>query len=300
MRRPSSYLLALLLLALALTPTLQAPAQEGDSFSFSGDETSIVLAEGRERTRLVGNARVVSDATTIEAGEIELYGEDFRYVLCTGGVNVVDEENDLYFSSGELFYDRESELTRARYRVVLEDRENEIVVKGGFVETRENGAYVQAQIGVRILRDDLTARSEFVRYDRDRNVLELSGYPVVFWKGDEYRASRISIDLDRDEIELEGGVEGTVTSDEEDEETESAETGAAGGETESAETGAADGETESAETGAAGGETDPAEPAAADGQPVPTNGSGAGGSGVEGEDEPGGAGATNTPGDGES
>lgn len=300
MRRPSSYLLALLLLALALTPTLQAPAQEGDSFSFSGDETSIVLAEGRERTRLVGNARVVSDATTIEAGEIELYGEDFRYVLCTGGVNVVDEENDLYFSSGELFYDRESELTRARYRVVLEDRENEIVVKGGFVETRENGAYVQAQIGVRILRDDLTARSEFVRYDRDRNVLELSGYPVVFWKGDEYRASRISIDLDRDEIELEGGVEGTVTSDEEDEETESAETGAAGGETDSAEPGAADAETDTAETGAADGETDPAEPAAADGQPVPTNGSGAGGSGVEGEDEPGGAGATNTPGDGES
>ena len=168
------------------------------------------------------------------------------------------------------------------------------------METRENGAYVQAQIGVRILRDDLTARSEFVRYDRDRNVLELSGYPVVFWKGDEYRASRISIDLDRDEIELEGGVEGTVTSDEEDEETESAETGAAGGETDSAETGAADVETESAETGAADGETDPAESAAADGQPVPTNGSGAGGSGVEGEDEPGGAGATNTPGDGES
>lgn len=199
---------------LSLLVVVQLPAQSPESFSFSGDETSIVLAEGRERTRLVGNARVVSDATTIEAGEIELYGEDFRYVLCTGGVSVVDEENELYFSSGELFYDRETELTRARYQVVLEDRENEIVVKGGFVETRENGAYVQAQIGVRILRDDLTARSEFVRYNRDLNRLELSGYPVVFWKGDEYRASRITIDLDRDEIELEGGVEGTVTSEE--------------------------------------------------------------------------------------
>jgi lipopolysaccharide export system protein LptA len=210
-RRALSLALLLLLSAAGLA------AQSPESFSFSGDETSIVLAEGRERTRLIGNARVVSDATTIEAGEIELYGEDFRYVLCSGGVSVVDEENNLYFSSGELFYDRETELTRARYRVVLEDRENEIVVKGGFVETRENGAYVQAQIGVRILRDDLTARSEFVRYNRDLNRLELSGYPVVFWQGDEYRASRITIDLDRDEIELEGGVEGTVTSDEESE-----------------------------------------------------------------------------------
>lgn len=212
-----------LAIVLSLTAAAQLPGQSPESFSFSGDETSIVLAEGRERTRLVGNARVVSEATTIEAGEIELYGEDFRYVLCTGGVAVVDEENELYFSSGELFYDRETELTRARYRVVLEDRENEIVVKGGFVETRENGAYVQAQIGVRILRDDLTARSEFVRYNRDLNRLELSGYPVVFWKGDEYRASRITIDLDRDEIELEGGVEGTVTSEAEEETDEEAE-----------------------------------------------------------------------------
>ncbi|MFP4302808.1 MAG: organic solvent tolerance protein OstA [Spirochaetaceae bacterium] len=217
MWRRSLSLPLLLSLALALVSTFHGWTQESDSFSFSGDETSIVLAEGRERTRLVGNARVVSDATTIQAGEIELYGKDFRYVLCTGGVTVVDEENDLHFSSGELFYDRDSELTRARYRVVLEDRENEIVVKGGFVETRENGTYLQAQIGVRILRDDLTARSEFVRYDRERNFLELSGYPVVFWKGDEYRASRISIDLDRDEIDLEGGVEGTVTSDDDDE-----------------------------------------------------------------------------------
>lgn len=231
-------LLPLLFLTFALVSAPRATAQAEDSFSFSGDETSIVLAEGRERTRLLGNARVVSDATTIEAGEIELYGEDFRYVLCTGGVSVVDAENELYFTSGELFYDRESELTRARYRVVLEDRQNEIVVKGGFVETRENGAYVQAQIGVRILRDDLTARSEFVRYDRNRNVLELSGYPVVFWKGDEYRASRISIDLDRDEINLEGGVEGTVTTESEDEEEEPAAAGAPEGDAETASGGA--------------------------------------------------------------
>ena len=183
-----------------------------DSFSFTGNETSIVLAEGRERTRLVGDARVVSDETTIEAEEIELYGNDFRYVLCSGGISVADEKNQLYLTSGELFYDRETELTRARFQVVLEDRENEVVVKGGFVETRDNGSFVQAQIGVRILKEDLTARSEFVRYNRDNNTLELSGYPVVFWKGDEYRASRITIDLDRDEIELEGGVEGTVTS----------------------------------------------------------------------------------------
>jgi hypothetical protein len=37
------------------------------------------------------------------------------------------------------------------------------------------------------------------------------------WKGDEYRATRITIDLDDDEILLDGKVSGTITDDEESE-----------------------------------------------------------------------------------
>ncbi|MFP4432014.1 MAG: hypothetical protein ACLFPV_12255, partial [Spirochaetaceae bacterium] len=48
-------------------------------------------------------------------------------------------------------------------------------------------------------------------YRRETEVLELSGLPVVFWKGDEYRAARIVVDLQQDEISLEGDVRGRIT-----------------------------------------------------------------------------------------
>jgi lipopolysaccharide export system protein LptA len=66
----------------------------------------------------------------------------------------------------------------------------------------------------------MACRSEFARYKRKEDLLELSGMPYVFWKGDEYRASRISINLETDEIKMEGEVEGTITTDDEEDQAE--------------------------------------------------------------------------------
>ena len=64
---------------------------------------------------------------------------------------------------------------------------------------------------MQILSEDLVARAQLVHYDRGKQTLALSGLPVVTWKGDEYRASRIFIDLDRDRIVLTGAVSGQIT-----------------------------------------------------------------------------------------
>lgn len=181
-----------------------------DSFQFSGDRTEIVLAEGRERTLLQGNARVISADFTLEADEIELSGTDFRYAETRGGVRVTDAARDLTITADSLRFDRETENSRATGNITVDDRENELIVKGGYLETREGGDLLFMQIAVRVLQDDLTARAQFLRYFRLEEVLELSGFPVVYWKGDQYRATRIILNLDTEEIEMQGQVEGSV------------------------------------------------------------------------------------------
>ncbi len=182
-----------------------------ETFRFSGDETTVVFAEGQERTVLRGAASVVSDDTTISAEEIEIYGEDFRYAVARGGVEAADTEREIYITADELFFDREQDILRAEGNAVLEDRKNELVVKGNLLENRSSDEVTIAQVAVRILGEELTARSEFALYRRETEVLELSGLPVVFWKGDEYRAARIVVDLQQDEISLEGDVRGRIT-----------------------------------------------------------------------------------------
>lgn len=200
---------AALLLLLLLSSTLWG---EGETFRFSSDKTTAVLTKGKERTLLQGNAVIVSGTTTIKANRIELYGSDFRYADCSGGVRVTDSQKGLIITCQAMFYDRKEEITRIEGYVEMIDLDNEIVAKAGFLENYGKEDLSILQIGVRILKEDMACRSEYARYRRDVDILELSGMPVVFWKGDEYRASRIIINLDTDEISLEGEVMGSITS----------------------------------------------------------------------------------------
>ena len=201
----------LFICCLLLQLVLPSTTAGASTFQFSGDSTHIVFAQGRERTRLTGNARVISDDTEIEADEIEIYGDNFRFAVARGNVRVLDREQDILLTADRLVYDRTERITRAEGNAVMEDRRNETVVKGALLENRGRDNLTIIQVGVRILGEDLTTRSEFARYRRDQNILELSGLPVVFWKGDQYRAARIVVDIDRDEISLQGQVRGTIT-----------------------------------------------------------------------------------------
>lgn len=191
-----------------------------DTFTFSGDSMTTVLARGKERTVLTGNAVIISDETEIRGDEIILYGEDSRFAQCSGGVEVIDTVKGIYLQSENLFYDRDRDLSRVEGYAEMEDQKNELIVKGGYLENFGKDDITIIQIGVRILKEDLACRSEFARFRREEEILELSGMPYVFWKGDEYRASRITINLKTDEIKLEGEVQGTVTTEEEPEEEE--------------------------------------------------------------------------------
>lgn len=224
-RRPGP---AVIVLAVLLTVAPAGAAQQ--TLTFSADRTQSVFAEGRERIELRGNARVESDEFLITAEEIEIFGEEQRYVRSTGGVIVYDSENDMYLTSAEFFLDREGNFLRANGEAYMEDRPNDLVVKGGTIQNWDDLDLTEISVNVRILGEDYTARSQFARYRRESETLELSGTPEIFWKGDEYRATRIRIDLANDEIDLVGDVRAVVSQEREEpeEEEEEADGGAPG------------------------------------------------------------------------
>ena len=207
-KKKNSTVLQFLLFLLFFCPSLWA-----QTFSFQGDTMETVLAKGKERTILTGNAEVQTEDNLIRADRIELYGDEFRYVTCEGNVRIVNEQKGIDVTCEQLFYNRQEKVVRVRGKVVMLDKKNEVVVKGGFLENWEKSDETVVQIGVRILKEDLVCRAEYARYLRNEEKLELSGMPVVNWKGDEYRALKIFIDLNTDTIRLEGDIRGKVSSD---------------------------------------------------------------------------------------
>jgi lipopolysaccharide export system protein LptA len=181
-----------------------------DTFTYSGDSASTVLAEGNQHALLTGNARVDTQDLRITADSIELFGKDFVYAQCHGNVRVVDAKRGLDLTSQELFYDRNQKIARIKGNAVMADLKNEMVVKGGFIEDRDLEKITIVQIGVRIFKKDIICKAEFARYWRDKKTLELSGLPWVSKGSDVYQAARITINLDTEDISLEGDVQGTI------------------------------------------------------------------------------------------
>jgi len=205
-------------LAAALLGVLAALPLPAASFTFRADSMETVLAKGRERTLLTGHAVVLTEENEIRADFMELTGSDFQFIRCRGGVRVVNADKGIELDSQELYYDRQAKVLRINGTVLMVDRKNELVVKGGFLEHWETSEQTVIQIAVRILKKDLVCRAEYARYLRPENRLELSGMPVVNRKGDEYRALKIFVDLDKDTIRMEGDIRGRVTSEGEGEE----------------------------------------------------------------------------------
>lgn len=182
----------------------------GDDISFAADSMSGSMRRGEGRVSLVGRAWVRAGAVTIRADRITLWGDDYRYVECSGAVTASDAERGLSLAADALYYDRRQKLMRLSGSASMEDAKNETVVKAEFIEYDDLKDLALAQIGARILKGEIAARAEFVRFDRAAETLELSGQPYVRRGGDEYRARRISVKLDTEAIRLEGAVSGTV------------------------------------------------------------------------------------------
>jgi lipopolysaccharide export system protein LptA len=188
-----------------------AMAAGAESVSFSADSVQSSLATGKERTILSGRAEVRTGSITITADRIELFGKDFIYLDCSGKVTVVDKEREIRLEAPNLYYDRDKKLSRAQGPSVLQDDRNKLVLKAEWIENDGQNEVTLAQVAVRILKGKLACRAEYALYRRKDKELELSGSPSAYRDGDEYKATRILVNTDTEDIRLEGEVSGSVS-----------------------------------------------------------------------------------------
>ncbi|MDR0494938.1 MAG: hypothetical protein LBG95_04855 [Treponema sp.] len=181
-----------------------------DTFSFKAEKMSGTKALGREVTILAGNAEVRSDNLLLRANRIEIQGDDNQFIDCSGNVWGMEEEKEIIFQADRLRYDRKLKIARLEGNSTLEDKKNEIVTKSNFIEYDDQAEVTVFQVSVRLFKDEMVCRSEYAVYRRNEKLLELSAFPVVFKKDDEFRADRIRVDLDTDDVTMEGDVSGML------------------------------------------------------------------------------------------
>lgn len=189
-----------------------APAK----ITFSADKLQGSGGKGQTSTSLTGNAKVTVDSLNIYGERIELYGKDYRYIKASGSVTGEDAEKGFTFSAASLSYDRETEVAEFMGQAKVEDTKNKVETAAERIEYNQKNEIILLQIAVKLKSKDIACDSLFAVYNRNTSMLELTGKPTVKKGKDEFKAARISVNLDTEDIKLEGKVSGSVTEEKED------------------------------------------------------------------------------------
>ena len=182
------------------------------AITFSGGHTSISLQEGNRTVTLTDGAVVDTDEVQLKADSVEIYGENYRYVVCTGNVVAKEKESKISFRSPSVFYDRIRGIVSSDSWIEIQDTENQAALSGAWFEYDMEKSLMKLKMMARIIKvtDEglMVCRADLIEYDGKKNTVTLKGNATVVYKGDSYRAAIITVNLDTDEISLFGTVSG--------------------------------------------------------------------------------------------
>lgn len=181
-----------------------------EEFTFRADRMIGGSASGREITILTGNAEVRSDTIFLQADRIELQGDKYQFIDCSGNVWGQDLERGVVFITDRLRYDRTLKIARLEGESTMEDKENEVVAKARFIEYNDTSGTAVLQVSVRLFKDTMVCRSDYAVYHREEEKLDLRGYPVVYKEADEFRADYIQVNLETEDVTMEGAISGSI------------------------------------------------------------------------------------------
>ena len=205
MNRKAAALIVLLLFTLSVS---------AESISFAGGESSLTLREGQKSVTLSGGAEVSTGSITITSDSMSLTGDDWRYVECSGNIVITDSERGLEIRTSTLWFDREAETIIISSWFEIDDTEQDLYATAGSLRYDMKDEKLELGMQVTLMRisdgEVMTCSSESLTYDRNNEFVSLRGKSRVEWKGDEYSADIISVDLKNDEISLSGRIRGTI------------------------------------------------------------------------------------------
>lgn len=191
-----------------------------ETITFSADNMAGQTGDDSDYTKMEGNAHVTTDSMEILADLIELKGEDFRYIIATGNIKGSNTKSKLDFTCEKLTYDRETEIATLENSVHLIDTENEVTADAQYIEYNQNTEIAVMQISVNLTQKDNVCTAAYAIYRKKDQMLEMNGNPKVVQGKDTFRAQTITLNLDTQEIALDGRVKGSVTTNEKSKENE--------------------------------------------------------------------------------
>ncbi len=205
MKNKKTFTLFLSLIFASLIPL------SAEKIIFSANRMSGQAGNSNTTTSLSGNAYIKTETMEIQAEEVELSGENYRYIKASGKVSGKNLEAHMDFTCDSLEYDRNTKIALLKGNVDLNDIDNDVKAQAQIIEYNQNTEVAVLQIQLKLTQKDNICSGSYAVYYKTSQLLELSGNAQVRQKDDVFRAQNISLDMNTQDITLDGNVKGKVT-----------------------------------------------------------------------------------------
>jgi lipopolysaccharide export system protein LptA len=114
------------------------------------------------------------------------------------------------FTCDNLKYDRVEEVVTLQNNALISDNPNGVTAKAEIIQYNQSTGIAMMQIDIELKQKDALCTGAFAIYRREEQILEMSGNPKIEKGSDIFRAREVMMNLETDEIRLDGRVRGTV------------------------------------------------------------------------------------------
>ena len=181
-----------------------------EKIMFSADGMTGQAGSSNSTTVLEGEAFVQTDTMKIQADRIELSGENYRVIIAEGNVTGQNLESAMEFECDTLSFDRTTKVATLQGNVSLKDTENDVTAKAQIIEYNQETDTAIMQIQINLKQKENECLGSYAIYLKQQQLLELSGNAQITQKNDTFRAQHISLNMETQEITLDGNVRGSV------------------------------------------------------------------------------------------
>ena len=178
---------------------------------FSAGSMSGQAGDSSATTTLTGGAFVQTPSIDISADSIELSGDDYRFIKATGSISGKNIESNMEFTCDSMSYDRQTKVAQLQGNVKLTDSENDVKADAQLIEYNQNTNIAVLQIAITLTQKKNICPGAYAVYQKNEQMLEISGNAQVKQEEDVFRAQQITLNLDTQNITLSGNVKGSVT-----------------------------------------------------------------------------------------
>lgn len=182
-----------------------------ETITFRADRMTGSTKKSGDVTTLQGNAIIKTEDMELSADSIELSGKDFRNIKASGNISGKIISSQMDFTCQDMTYDRTAKVARLQNGVHLVDHQNDVEADADLVDYNQNTEVAVLQIGVSLIQKENHCTAAYALYRKNDQTLTLTGNPQVKQNENTFRAQEIILNLDTQEITLDGRVRGSVT-----------------------------------------------------------------------------------------